>query len=271
MIDRRASYWILGALAIALSGCATRAGALTRGEASLGHALSLWSSFPSDVTPRPIVLIGSSVSDPPRGFRNAAIQARYYSRRFRLRVSLPSPTASERRRALISAQAAYRTLLTPTGVIVPARGRLSVTSVSLGSGVFITDRGPKRLAAWRFAIAGVSGTVGVAAITPPRLFVPAPGVPAARDGGDTAVLLNGGKQVRVQFFGAPAGTRPCDSTATATALENTRAVAIRIREMIRAGTCDLVAYPRSATVQLKHPLGRRVLVTAGGAPIEVKP
>ncbi|HEX3751278.1 MAG TPA: hypothetical protein VHW06_12015 [Streptosporangiaceae bacterium] len=46
-------------------------------------------------------------------------------------------------------------------------GRLTVTGVKLGTGLFGTDRGQQALPAWRFSFRGVTGTADVLAVAAP--------------------------------------------------------------------------------------------------------
>jgi hypothetical protein len=103
---------------------------------------------------------------------------------------------------LISARQAVALFRSGAATGPPAGIRLRVTTVQPGTGVFLTDRGLRRLPAWLFGFAGVRGPAAVLAVAPAQIFRPP--VPAGRRPPvvDWAFLGSGGRVLTVRFTGA---------------------------------------------------------------------
>jgi hypothetical protein len=116
-----------GALAVAvLAGCGSSADARSRPAGQgLGRALRAWSRFPARLPPGPATAGGFQV---------------------------------------ISAQQAVALFRSAAATGPPAGIRLTATRMRLGTGVFVTDRGLRRLPAWQFGFAGVRGPAAVLAV-----------------------------------------------------------------------------------------------------------
>jgi hypothetical protein len=231
--------------------------------------------------PRPIVLVrGENVLDPPSGFRTAEAKLAYIEGSFVLRTPLPPGPAAAGGFRLVSAAAAYRDLTAvgrPRQTEVPP---LLVTAVRLATATFVTDRGRVHLPTWQFSFQGVADPASVLAVAAPQVFITPPahhlGPPGPGNSTeDSATMSASGTAITISFTGAHAGTAPCDSSYTASAAANVRAVAFTITTIavpVPAGeACTLVGYTRTAVLHLARPLGARVLVSAtdGGA-IEVR-
>lgn len=150
--------------------------------------------------------------------------------------------------------------------------RLTVATVRLGTGVFQTDRGFRRLPAWLFRFRDVQDAAAVLAVAPASIFTPparpADRSPAVRD----ARQGPGRRSLNVEFIGAPAGTAPCTADYTLELAESRTAVAVAVREHFHGGNvaCPAVGYPRHVRAVLSAPLGARVLVdAASGAAVAV--
>jgi hypothetical protein len=255
---------VVGAVAL-LAGCAGgRATEPGPGAGRLRHVLRIWSAFPATATPRPLVLTGPPVADPASGFPNGDAKLAYLEGAFNLPATLPSGPAAAAGFPLITAREATSVLTSVAAKGPPVTTRLTVTGVRLGTAVFDTDRGPRRLPAWLFGLAGVRDPAGVLAVAPSRIFTPPgrlanghPFVAGARLGPD-------GRTLTVEFVGAASGTGPCSASYTLDRGISSTAVAVAVQEHKRDGTalCAAVGYPRRVTVVLPAPLGGRVLVDA---------
>ncbi|SRR6266851_1135510 len=86
----------LNVLVVAGCGVSQVAGARP-GGAQLRRTPRAWSGFPAGVSPRPLVLAGPDVADPPTGFRDSADRLAYLERavRFRARLSVPNRSAPD--------------------------------------------------------------------------------------------------------------------------------------------------------------------------------
>jgi hypothetical protein len=100
-------------------------------------ALQLWSKFPADRQPRPVVLLGSRVSS--GGFATGAAKEAFLSGAIDVAVDVPVGVieALPRRRSEYSG------------------APITVTAASADEADFQTDRGMQRVPAWRLRIAGM--------------------------------------------------------------------------------------------------------------------
>lgn len=262
-------------LAVALvAGCGRNVAAGSRPPGpELERALAAWSQFPVTATPRPLVLAGPDVTGPLPGFPSGGAKLAYLEGQFTFPRTMPrGPGSAGGFRVITAGQAAA--LLRQGGVKGPPAGtRLAVTTVRLGDGEFVTDRGVRRLPAWLFSFAGIRGPAAVLAAAPTQIFTP----PVAPD--TRLPIVNwaygspGGQALTVRFTGARGGHGPCTAGYTAQTAESPSAVAVTVIEHPHGGSnvaCSAVAYSREVTIRLASPLGARVLVDAvSGAPIPV--
>jgi hypothetical protein len=238
-------------------------------------AVALWSGFPASVRPRPIVTLSDAiVNDPRTGFPDGKTKTAYIDDRFLVRVPLPKGPGRLGSFPVISATDAYHGLY----VNGPSRSSkvppLVIRSVHLGIATFRTDRGRRRLPAWRFWFKHVSDPASVLAVAPPSLFsAPAleplgpPGTNNSIE--DSATADRSDTAITISFIGAPPGNGPCGERYRASAVANRRAVGFTIHTIATApspGTiCATVGYPRNAVLHLSSPLGDRALISSSDA------
>lgn len=249
-------------------------------RSSVRVALDLWTGFPVQARPRPIVPLGEGiVLDPRTGFPNDQAKLAYSQGRFALRARLPSAPVTRDRFAIVSAADAYARLRSAER---SGKGRIAalvISAVRLRTATFVTDRGRRRLPAWQFSFKGVATPASVLALAPPDVFT----VPALEPLGptgpgnsieDAATADRSDTRITISFLGAPAGDQPCDARYVASAVTSRRAVAFAIKTIpvpVPSGAfCTAVGYTRTAVLHLTRPLGPRVLISAtdgGGVPV----
>jgi hypothetical protein len=118
------------------------------------------------------VLVGPDTAGPPAGFSGGGAKLAYLERAVRFPARLPPGPAVAGGFRLISARQAVAAFRSGAATGPPAGTRLRVTTVRLGTGVFLTGRGLRRLPAWLFGFAGVHGLAAVLAVVPARIFSP---------------------------------------------------------------------------------------------------
>lgn len=240
-------------------------------------ALAAWQSFPVTSTPRPLVLTGGNVLNPPGGFATGDQKLAYVDGRFALATTLQTGPTAAAGFSLLSAKAALDQLrrhppsTNSWNTAPPLRG----TEATLTSANFGTDRGPRLLPAWRFTLAGVSGPAQVLAVAPEQQWAPKPALlePTVR-----ASIAADDQTVTYSFIGGPAGRPPCGSDYTGKATESRTAAVLSVQLVTPPAStspgqdpvaCTAIGAQRTVTVRLAAPLGGRVLLTAQGAPIQV--
>ena len=258
---------VAGALAVALlAGCGLGLVPGTRPAGpQLRAALRAWSGFPAAASPRPLVLAGPAVDDPPAGFPSGAAKLAYLERAVRFPARLPHGPTAARGFRLISARQAVTAFRAGAAAGPLAGTSLRVTTVRLATALFLTDRGMRRLPAWLFGFAGIRGRAAVLAVTPAQIFTP-PIQRGQRPPFVTSAALNAsGRELTVEFTGAAPGHGPCTAAYSMQVALSATAVAVAVREH-RHGSgnaaCLLIGYPRHVTATLPVPLGARVLVDA---------
>ena len=269
---RRMAMMLAAGVAVALlAGCGyARTGtSQPRPEPSqqLLRALQAWSGFPVRASPRPLVITGEHVADPRHGFPAGAAKLAYFERAVKVPSAWTSGVSAAAGFPLISAREAFGVFKSTAGRGPPAPIRLTLTAVRLGSALFQTDRGPRRLPAWLFGFAGIRGPAAVLAVAPARIFSPA-GLPA--DGPpfvSGARLGPDGRTLTVEFTGGPSGTGPCTAGYHLLLAVSGSAIAVAVREQAhgRNVACSSVGYPRQVTAVLPVPLGARVVVDAASS------
>ena len=179
------------------------------------------------------MLVGQRVADPLHGFPNCAAKLAYLERAVDIPAALPPGSAVADGSPLISAREALRVFKSTAGKGPPAAVRLTVTTVRVGTGVFQTDRGPRRLPAWLFRFGGVQDPAAVLAVAPARIFSPA-GPPVSKPSFVSAARLSpDGRTLTVEFTGAPSGTGPCTADYHLQVAESRTAVAVAVSEHAR--------------------------------------
>ena len=232
--------------------------------ARLDRALRTWSAFPVRASTRPLVLLEGYVLNPEGGFPNDNSKIAFGDGAITAPASWPSSATSDLGFPIIGAPAAFKTLTTPSSV-AGSPPPLAVTDVVMGSGSFLTDRGPQLLPAWLFSLSGVQSPAKVLAVAPSRIYAD----PTFRSGNSptqlAATVALGDRRLVVSFPGAPGGNGPCTERYTSEVKESKQALAIAIIPHANASgpqACALPAYTRHLTVKLAAPLGSRVVVDA---------
>jgi hypothetical protein len=248
-----------------LAGCGSTGVTSARpGGPELGRALWAWSGFPAGASPRPLVLAGPGIADPP-GFPGGAAKLAYLQRAVQFPATLPPGPVTSGGFQVISARQAVARFRSGAATGPPVDIRLKVTMVRLGTAKFVTDRGLRRLPAWLLSFAGVRGPAAVLAVAPAQIFpspVPAGGRPPLVD---WALLRPDGRVLTVRFSGAPAGHGPCTAGYSLRVASSATAVAVAVTEHPHGSgnvACSAVGYQRQVTTMLPAPLGARVVVDA---------
>jgi hypothetical protein len=252
--------FVLAGLVIAPPSGAKAEGVGTR----LNRALRIWSTFPVRAPTRPLVLLEGYVLNPAGGFPNNNSKIAFGDGAIAAPASWPSVANSGSGFPIIGAAAAFKTLTSPNSV-VGSPPPLAVTNVALGSGSFLTDRGPQLLPAWLFSLSGVKSPAEVLAVVPSLVYAD----PTFRSGISptqlAATVDRGDRRLVVSFPGSPGGSGPCTERYTSSVKESKHALAIAITSHANssgAQVCALPAYTRHLTIKLAAPLGSRVVVDA---------
>ena len=218
-------------------------------------ALALWSEFPVNADPRPLVLL-SPRSLSPR-FRTGEAKLAYLKGALVSQVDLPPGVL-----AALRPHPRARHQTSP----------ITVLAVERVTHAFWTDRGLRPLPAYRVEIED--------ALDPAYVLDPEVGAtawwPAGLDldlrwvGGSPAVLESNGRTLVVPVIGALPEYSEVQVSAV---LETRTAVLILTEETMHDGlqAVPLVAAERPLRVTLTEPLGARVLVQPYGQPLAVVP
>lgn len=233
-------------------------------QASLGatnvqleHTLLVWSGFPANETGRPLVLAGSRVLRPATGFPDKTDQTAYADGAIDPPASYPVAPASFNGYQLISPADAVGVLET-AGNNGP---RLRVTKVTLGTGTFRTDRGPRLLPAWLVWFAGVRDPAVAAAV---RIFNP-PGVAPGASPSIRSATVNADARHLTISYGTDG--HPCENYTLKVDESRTAVAVAAVGLRSRAAVCSAI---RRSTVTLTKPLDGRVLVDGvTGEPVAV--
>jgi hypothetical protein len=164
---------------------------------------------------------------------------------------------------IISAAAAFKRLTTPTSNVLGSPPPLETTSVQLGSGLFLTDRGWRQLPAWLYSLSGVENPAAVLAVAPSAIY----SAPIATNGDSPAEMsvTIDGRHLVANFVGAPSGTGVCTASYTLSVKESKQAVAIAVHEHMHGDgdvACTAIGESRHAAARLKAPLEGRVVIDA---------
>lgn len=237
----------------------------------LTAALARWAAFPATAATRPLVVGTSAEVTGPDSFPNGPDKDAFLTGAITLPRSLPTGPASRAGFPLISAARAASVLTAGQAMGPSPSGRLTVTKVQLGTGVFITDRGKQALPAWRFSFRGVSGPADVLAVAASERFWPS-GLKQVTTQLQAAQAGRSGRVLTLTVDGAQAGTGPCQASYAVRQRSSGHAVALDVvaTQHGSQGGCASVGYRVNLPVTLPAPLGNRVLVDAAtSAPIPV--
>ncbi|MBV9823788.1 MAG: hypothetical protein JO144_16280 [Actinobacteria bacterium] len=275
---RKVPVAVLPVLALLVAGCGVGRGRLSELVTPGGDpaaALARWQSFPAGADPRPLVLVSSGVSGPSSGFATGTGQAPLVASALDLAVPLPAAPATAGGYPVVPAERAVARLRAAVPLDASTNTPLRIVSAALAQADFGTDRGRRRLPAWRFGLDLVREPVWVLAVDAPVLWSHRPD--RAYDPGFPATVLPDGRTVSYDFLGAPDDSGSCGVRYSAGATESPSAVVIEVRgvdqgEPLPPGAVSAACPPgvrRTVTVRLAAPLGGRVLLTADGAPVMV--
>jgi hypothetical protein len=217
-------------------------------------ALDLWSSFPVNDDPRPLVINDFRVRS--SGFSSAEAKSAYMAGAVESDVELV---------------AGLMDLLRPDPR--PFDGpSLRITAAALTVREFMTDRGPRQLPAWRLTIAGVAGPVTVFDPQVPDWWPSDWDERVSRHEGQqpAADVAADGHTLTCRFMGAAENEM---TFPTADVYETPTAVMVLpTGQPVEPGPRSmLVAFERQVTVQLRRPLGNRFLINFVGQPVTALP
>jgi hypothetical protein len=257
------------AVPVVLAGCGPAGTGAGTGDRPA--ALANWQSFPAEANPRPLVMM-ETVLDPRTGFASGEDKVAFSNSAFDLAVTLPPAPASAHGYPVVSASAALDRLRAASMDDEKSTPRLRIVKATLGQARFGTDRGPQLLPAWRFGLDHVADPVWVLAVGSTALWPFDP--TSAADPDFHAISSPDGRTLSLDFIGGPDEPTPCGIAYTAVAVESATAVALQLqaspqRRVDGSVFCTLVGYRRTVTLGLATPLGGRVLLNPGGAPIPV--
>jgi hypothetical protein len=225
------------------------------------RGVQAWSGFPADSKPRPLVLLFPAVRS--GGFPDEQKKMAFLRGAVEAAPGFPDPILR-----------ALRTPRTPRSPTYYGGPPLIVTTATLASHEFCTDRGRLQLPAWEVRAMDVPEPIWV--LDPPLIEQawqpPAPYVPDWP--GSTAVLDADGRTVTMTFTGSPNADYP-----GAEILESRAPVAIvptPVFTPVHASTSgstmlgmSLPATARQITVTLAEVLADRVLLDDQGSPVMV--
>ena len=255
-------------------------------EASASRGAQAWAGFAVDANPRPIVLLGEDTEGPDKGFATGDAKLAFLSGQLRWDIDVPSGQRTMNGYPLMTAtEAAER--LRPAGSKKPDTSVvLAITSATLSSAEFQTDRGLRALPAWRFGLTDANSYVYVLAIgLSARAQVPDE---TLSYGSLRAAASADGRNITIRFVARHDSTDPCDPpyTSSLEVVQTRTAVALAITMHplpVRSSTgeiaCGLVGSvdtapvtegaPNTRTIELDEPLGARVVVDGNGSPYQV--
>jgi hypothetical protein len=217
-------------------------------ETEARRGLQAWAEFPAGRQPRPLVLLSSAALS--GAFPDGQTKLAFFNGWVKGVPGFPAQILEALR-----------------GESRPGDGSpLVLESAAPGEREFATDRGRKRLPAWRVQAQGVDDPIWVLDPATRRESWQPPGQEDRYWRGHEASLAADGRTLTVSFTGSP---EPY-SYLGATILESGNAVAvIPVGEERAAGWHTLAGQTRQVSAVLARPLGNRVLLDKHGAPVMV--
>jgi hypothetical protein len=261
------------AVAVTLAGCGP-GGAGGAGGAGPSAILAHWESFPVDAKPRTLVLTGPVVLD-PRGSLGDFKEV-YQNGRVELAAALPASPPTAGGYPVLPAKAAlerfHQVYPRQTFKGAGTTPRLRIVKVTLGQASFETDRGSRRLPAWRLGFDRLQAPAWILAVDPKALWTAKP--TSAIDMDFRATPSVDGRSLTLTFIGGPDEPTPCGIAYTADAVESATVVVIVLTERPQRKArgevaCTAEGHLRTVTARLASPLGGRVLLTPYGVPMQV--
>ena len=248
-------------------------------------ALERWKDFPAGARPRPVVWFGGTgLSLPSNGFPDGDSKMAAACNKLVLAGGLRLPTTGP---AMTSARwpagvtASYAGSISPAeafdDVMKLAKGGnpsdcarvapLVITSATVGTAGFFTDRGTAQMTAWIFQVPSVSGVYAYPAL-PASAFWGGGRLPAGGGGPAGARVSDDGRTLTLGLVGGPDTPGPCGVDYSATVAESDAAVLVEVASRFHTppagGGCTDEGHARTVVVHLAAPLGGRVLVDAAG-------
>ena len=219
-------------------------------------ALQLWSQFPVDAEPRPLVLTGLPVRLIGR-FRSNHAKLAFHNGAIEAAVEMPPGLFD---------------VMCPVPRRQDGPHRLQAIGVRQVTAGFETDRGQREFPAWEVALSDTDGPV---LVLDPQVVASA-WHPAGLDVGDGighmrhGALHEDGYTVTLIFVGIP---RAYADYPRVEVLESETAAMMLPVSVGREGSESRRLYgeTRQVTATLRQPLGARVLVTPSGWPVSVVP
>ncbi|MFI5803193.1 hypothetical protein [Streptomyces sp. NPDC051561] len=224
-----------------------------------------------------------STAVPKGGLRSSADRTAHlkgaYTAAPGLPTNLPAGTVTWRdgtRRTATALSAEAAVALLGEGDNPPDGGHtLKVTGARLGETEVATGRGPARVPAWLFTVAGYDSPFGYPAVAPDE-FPRSPVAPLPWEpGSGTAAQGPGSVRIEGRVLSVAHTHGSCDGPGVVRALETEGTVVLAVsvrprKEGLEPGTaCDMALRVSRATVELKRPVGDRVLLDAQrGLPVQ---
>ena len=278
-MDQRAAFisWFLGigCLSFAVTGCTNNATASTTPTpvATIPPQLRPMLDFPVHSSPRPIVLLLGPVNFDTAGpngqpvtFPDDDSRLAYSTGAIDPPSHFPDGPAEAHGYPIMSGIDAFGLLTARSKGSSPSplTSRLRVTSVSLGSAKFYTDRGYLTLPAWLFFISKSTTPTPVLAVAPPGQWTPSDVRTNLSTFLPEGVAIGADQRtLTVSLIGSPARTGPCTADYTLAATEYPAVVTLRVVEHVHGGnreTCLAAGELRSVSTLLHSPIGNRLLV-----------
>lgn len=220
-------------------------------------AVGRWSAFPIDADPRPLVMVGERVLI-ERGFTSGEAKLAFMERRIEWSAAVPEAVRDQ----LTRDAEAHGPLSTGAPLLITAGGR--------DEAVFVTDRGPKRLPAWRLEAVAALGPIWILDpdVTDWRPSQDAgrarPNLPRPRqDPGARIDVSADDRTVTLYWLGA---APEHERYPEAEAVESGRAVALVARgeDTGSTGARRAIGDIHRVPARLRQPLGARVFVDLHG-------
>ncbi|MFF2205935.1 hypothetical protein [Streptomyces sp. NPDC058145] len=213
--------------------------------------------------------MGDAVQAPESGWHSQTDKRAYESKNF-VRGKLPTTAADEGKvnwgsgdtltRPLVGAKEAYQSI----ALNISEGARLTVAGARLGETTIPTSRGTATVPAWLFTLEGYDTPLKRVAVTPSRL--PQPPIGQAQQGsagGLRRVAQLAGTATDGRSIMVKATHGSCDDGPTVKALEtNVSVVLYASITGAQSGPCNADMIEQSVKVQLRKPLGGRILLDA---------
>jgi hypothetical protein len=211
------------------------------------RGLEAWAAFPADREPRPLVLLGPAAL--PGGFPDGQAKLAFLHGAVRAGPGFPVAVLRALRRE-------------PTWYAGPP---LYLSTATLSTAEFVTDRGRQELPAWRVRVKRVPEPIVVLDPAIAELSWQPPGPVPAGWQGTAAMLDPDGCTLTMAFTGSPHVSYP-----DVDVLESGAAVAVLpVPSSLRPGWYTTVGQRSEVTVTLDRVLGSRILLDGRGSPVMV--